>query len=172
MSYNNKVIIEKAKNGKYTYKINIDGDWKYIYSKYSPKSNLIIQDIDDEKDIILIGLGLGYELQDILEKTSQDIYVIDKDDFLYNSIKEIDYMYKVIESKRVKFLFGDEYKKLICGKSFEYKILYNPNITQINSEYFSGVISKIRKTEKRNYISFRPSYYNSGFCRCFNRVRL
>lgn len=59
--------VEQAKNGEYTLQINNI----YLYSKYNPKKsarNLIQKEYSgNSKGVILVGLGLGYHLEAMLE---------------------------------------------------------------------------------------------------------
>lgn len=68
---------ERAKNGFYTLKCN----GQYIYSRYNPKDDaykFISQNIDVEaSEYILLGLGLGYHLEALIELTrGKKIYVL------------------------------------------------------------------------------------------------
>ena len=61
-----EITLERAKDNNFTCKI-VKGNKKiYLYSKYYPKKNLINQKIYNT-DYIVLGLGLGYEISEILE---------------------------------------------------------------------------------------------------------
>jgi len=68
--------IETAKNGEQTLKIND----KYIYSKYAPikdAQNFILKEFDnDASGYILVGLGLGYHLEKLLDLTNKEVVLL------------------------------------------------------------------------------------------------
>lgn len=140
------IILEKAKDNNWTCKININGKLKYIYSKYNPIKKL--EGISKSSNYIVLGLGLGYELEQISENTNGIIYVIDKDSTFYDLITELQYLDEVIGNPRIKFLFGDEYKSINLKEINDYKIYNNENLTQIYVSYFSKVI-KFLSSKKR-----------------------
>lgn len=137
-----KIIIEKAKDGNYTCKIlNDNGGYTYIYSKYKPLENIKIDNIDARKNHILLGLGLGYELNLLLEKTDKDIYVFDKNTSFYEKILENNELSFILKNNRVKFYFGEDYLKISKELLMNSIIINNFNITKFNSDYFLKIIN-------------------------------
>lgn len=75
-----EIIFENARNGMLTCKYNFQGNWKYLYSKYEPQ-NVKIDFIEDQKApyVLIVGLGLGYEVLKIREQTSKKMIIIESD---------------------------------------------------------------------------------------------
>ncbi|WP_252255058.1 hypothetical protein [Clostridium sp. ZBS12] len=65
------------------------------------------------------------------------IYVIDKDEIFYEIMKELNLLGGIISNNRVKFFFGDEYKKVNLDN---YIIYNNENTTQIHTDFYYKVI--------------------------------
>lgn len=72
-SRNEDVQVEPSRNGVSTLKINAEGKTHYIHSKYDPQieaERLIagIGDLNTYDHVLLIGIGLGYHLEELLKK--------------------------------------------------------------------------------------------------------
>lgn len=85
-------VVEQAKNNELTLKVNN----VYIYSKYNPKNDVerFINTLSNEDFYIVLGLGLGYHIESLLEtKTNTKVYgvALDKEDLAifkkYASVK-------------------------------------------------------------------------------------
>ncbi len=116
----NTFQIEVAKNGENTLLVND----KYIYSKYNPSNDaetIIVSEIkSDSIGFVLIGLGLGYHLEALLELTNNKPILV-----LFLDSKEIDLFKKysrrkeILHNKNVELI---SYEKL--DKSFlDYQII-------------------------------------------------
>ena len=137
------LVLEKARNGSYTCRYNISGNWKYLYSKYEP--NKVIENFSIKEHvefIIVLGLGLGYELFQIRKLTSKPIIVIEFDQSFYDKIK--DYYPKDIDDlfKNVEFYFGEDYKKLKLDITKGQVISHN-NLIQCNIQYYNKVFKHL-----------------------------
>lgn len=143
----NNIVLEKAKDENWTCKVNINGKWQYMYSKYNPIKK--IDSISNSYSYIVLGIGLGYELEQIAENTNGVIYVIDKDKTFYDLVSKLKPLNQIINNPKIKFLFGDEYKTVNLKEMNNYKIYNNKNLTQINILYFSQVI-KFLSSKKGN----------------------
>lgn len=137
------LVLEKARNGSYTCRYNISGNWKYLYSKYEP--NKVIENFSIKEHvefIIVLGLGLGYELVQIRKLTSKPIIVIEFDQSFYDKIK--DYYPKDIDDlfKNVEFYFGEDYKKLKLDITKGQVISHN-NLIQCNIQYYNKVFKHL-----------------------------
>ena len=65
------IKLERANDENITCKLEVEnGKWKYIYSKYKPK-NIILPEIKEDKEYIVLGFGLGYEVSFILQNTNK-----------------------------------------------------------------------------------------------------
>lgn len=134
-----QIIIEIAKNNQYTCKYLEKDKYKYLYSKYAPEKINFDISINEEADyIILLGLGLGYELNLIREKTNKKIYVIEN----YNVFMEHYLNGTSLDS--VVVLFEDQYKNHIFTKNPQ--IIVNENLIDINKAFFKEVITYFKKT--------------------------
>lgn len=83
-----KFEVELAKDGNQTLKIND----KYIYSKYAPikeAENFIAKEFDENATgYILVGLGLGYHLQQLAAMTRKEIILLPIDEQEYAFYKQ------------------------------------------------------------------------------------
>ncbi|MEO4054180.1 glycosyltransferase [Solibacillus sp. CAU 1738] len=131
----NKIIIELAKNQQYTCKYLENDKYKYLYSKYIPeKINFEVNINEDTEIILLLGLGLGYELNLIRQKTNKIIYVLE------NNIEFIKHNKNLPEN--VILVYGDEYKQLVFNKKIQ--IVINDNLMNISKNYFKEVLDYIK----------------------------
>lgn len=89
-------IVEKAKNEQYTLKLNDI----YLYSKYNPKKDVerfMHNEVDfSKKKFIVVGLGLGYHLE-----------------FLLNNIENVEVQYIVLDSAEKNLMETYGKKKII-----------------------------------------------------------
>ncbi|WP_226670811.1 glycosyltransferase [Metabacillus litoralis] len=134
------LLLEKSKKGKYTCKYQIKGKWKYLYSKYEPDrlTNQIIIKQDIEV-IVVLGLGLGYELREIYNQTNKPIYVIEQDRDFYETIQKI-FPGSIEEMSNVSLFFNEEYKELEFDIN-QVQFIINSNLIQCNLEFYNNVIS-------------------------------
>jgi spore maturation protein CgeB len=145
---NEGLVLEKAKNGNYTCRYNINGKLKYLYSKYEP--NKIVEQLqikENSEFIVVLGLGLGYELNYIRTLTSKPIIVIEFDYSFYQKIKE---QYTNNTSKLlkdVKLFFGEDYKQIKLNIS-KGQVISNQNLIQCNVQYYNKVIKYLYSFEK------------------------
>ncbi|UZP04143.1 glycosyltransferase [Clostridium botulinum] len=139
----NTIIVERARDGNLTCKVEVDRKSKYLYSKYEPMKNICIPNINDSKScVVIFGLGLGYELQEI-EKMSgtKKIYVIENNRIFYNNIIENEEIKHIVLDSKAIFLFGDEYKKLKDIDIADAQIIINNNMLSISEEYIYKVVN-------------------------------
>ncbi|MDD7794621.1 glycosyltransferase family protein [Clostridium sp. 'White wine YQ'] len=140
------IIIEKAKDGNWTCKVKIDDKWKYIYSKYNPIKK--IENIASDENYIVLGIGLGYELKQIIQNTKGNIYVIDKNENFYNIIQEHNDL-NIEYEDRVVFLFGEAYKDIYFKMDDKNLIYDNKNITEVDSKFYYDVLKYLSTREKK-----------------------
>ncbi|QGH34055.1 DUF115 domain-containing protein [Gracilibacillus salitolerans] len=67
-----KIVIEPSKVGIPTLKLNVEGKWKYIHSKYDPNKEARrtfeqFELSNDTEHVIIFGVGLGYHIQLFIE---------------------------------------------------------------------------------------------------------
>ncbi|MFC4409559.1 glycosyltransferase [Chungangia koreensis] len=131
----NKMIIEKAKNGRHTCKYEIkNGVFKYLYSKYTPENIQVQYNINADADcLVVLGLGLGYEIEIIKSLTNKPIFVIEYDPAFY------DYIQNDRVLNNVKVFIEEEYKNF----SFENKkvqYIINYNLIECNTNFYKNVM--------------------------------
>ncbi|MBM7606234.1 spore maturation protein CgeB [Metabacillus crassostreae] len=146
------LILEISKKGNYTCKYQIEGVWKYLYSRYEPEkftNQFIIK--QNAEFIVVLGLGLGYELREIYNQTNKPIYLIEQDRSFYETIQEI-FPGSIEEMSNVSLFFNEEYKKMEIDIN-DVQIIINNNLIQCNIEFYKNVISYIHsgsgKTESK-----------------------
>ncbi|MFT4551758.1 MAG: spore maturation protein CgeB [Chlamydiales bacterium] len=142
-----EIVIEKARNGEYTCKVRHGNTWSYIYSQNRPRRSAKISQIDSSKTCVILGLGLGYELQEILNKTSHPVYVIEKhrifEDFLS---KQPEYT-TFLRNPRVHFLFENEVFNAILPTRSSSLVKGKSIIT--DQVFYSNVIKHLLASEKK-----------------------
>lgn len=143
---NKNIIIERAKDGNWTCKVQINDIWKYIYSKYTPIRK--IKKIDNNSNYIILGIGLGYEVNEILNNTNGQIYIIDENKNFYQISNKLKIISNIIHNDRVKFIFGNNYKNIKLNDIHNWKVYSNENITQLNSKFFYKVIKYLKSKEQ------------------------
>lgn len=134
-----KLVIEESKNGKKTCKYNINGKWKYLYSKYDPKHNL--EDIVIDKDascIIMLGLGLGYELEYLKSITNKTIYIIESDLEFYDELKSNELLFTNTK------VLGEENYQDILNNSSNPQVIKNMNLMQCDIPFYLNLINILK----------------------------
>lgn len=100
--YDIKVIT--AKNNE----VNLVVNEQYYYSKYDPKKDIkkfIFSKIDkDCRRYILVGVGLGYHIESLLEQDNKEIIVLETEKELFNYVKVNGYIKEYLVNPRVKFV--------------------------------------------------------------------
>lgn len=154
------VVFEIARDGNYTCKLQDSKHTRYLYSKYRPIRS--IEDIGwsytQSQEYILLGIGLGYELESLIDKGAKHIIIIDKDNTFINFIK--DNMLELWEEIKdhITLYIGEEYYSL-CKKNIKGKdIVINNHLMQVDPLYYSNVIkylndiSESSKTVERDTV--------------------
>src|SRR5471030_489861 len=137
------IKLELAKDDNITCKLEVEnGKWKYVYSKYRPK-DIILPEIKVDKEYVVLGFGLGYEINCILKNTNKKIYIIEKNKEFYNIVDENEELREVLHNSNIVFLFGEEYKKINFHNQCE--IINNKNITRFNSDYYVEVLQQLKR---------------------------
>lgn len=129
----NKIVIEKAKNGNYTCKYTVGNGYKYIYSKYKPEKIMFNVQVKENVDyIVLVGLGLAYELALLRKKTDKLIYVIEFSEQFYNFYNN----YCMFEN--VKILYKDEFKQIKFNDNIQ--VILNEKIIESDLDKYREVL--------------------------------
>ncbi|SFM23639.1 Uncharacterized conserved protein [Gracilibacillus orientalis] len=136
----NKIVTETSKTGIPTLKLNVDGKFKYIHSKYDPEKEarrtINHSDIPNEtKHVILFGVGLGYHIDLITEIYPSLTFTIFEPniDILVNfldtySLDKVDQLNSVIHGKTQ---INNELTRLIDRYNNSIKIVALPSYAQI-----------------------------------------
>ncbi len=153
VSSGSKYIFEvvKAKNGEATLKV-ITSSEKYIFrhSRYNPSREagkwVNTFDLSDKKNIILMGLGLGYELEVLASriKEHQRIYVIEKSREIFSFFKKTSPQNEIFNDNRIVFIVNTHAKDLVSifrnlSPSSSLCILRHPSTETMFSDYYSNV---------------------------------
>ncbi|MDF2065819.1 glycosyltransferase [Bacillus sp. Cr_A10] len=139
-----KLIIEQARNGSLTCKYFINNTWKYLYSKYSPEKILQTFDINENADcIVMLGLGLGYELSYLKKNANKDIFVIENDEAFFHALSGSSLL------DNVHVLVGESYKE-IDFKSLKIQVIQNLNLMECDITFYSSVLQEINRKSFAN----------------------
>lgn len=144
-----QVKLELAKNGSYTCSVGTEEKNVLLYSKYSPESGIKIPVFERDNDIIVLGLGLGYEVASILKTTTGNIIVIDVDKTFYEIIENNKINHEILSNNRVSFIFGNEFinYNFANGHSDIYKINV---LVKIHNAYFEKVLEVLNRKSNHN----------------------
>ena len=85
--------------------------WITFYSTRDIERELILfsknLNVPEDKIIILMGLGLGYHLKEIFQKTDQPLIIVEMDEEVVKSALTIDGMQEILRSPNVFLVTGD-----------------------------------------------------------------
>lgn len=141
---NDSVTIFKCKNGKKSIAKYINGKRISVHSNYDPiEQAKVIKNkaFDQESDIILIfGMGLGYELKEMLKENREKRYFIIEPD--------VEIFKAMIKNFDLKSIFNEKYNL---------NFIFEDNADKINAEFLS-IIGE-RKTTSIKFITL-PFYEN------------
>jgi len=149
----------KAKNGELTLKIVISSK-KHIlrHSSYNPSREaekwVNTFQIPLEGDIILMGLGLGYELTALLSRVHeyQRVYVIEKSRDIFSLFRKINKNNDILTSNRITFIINTPPEKLITAfqniPSSSFHMLRHPSTETIFSDYYSEIERMLQTSKK------------------------
>lgn len=97
------IRFEHSKNGE----VNLIVNNEYYYSRYNPKKDVdkfISNKIDkDCHRYIILGVGLGYHIDKLLEQDNKEIIVIETELEIFEYVKKYGYLEKYSSNSRVKF---------------------------------------------------------------------
>jgi hypothetical protein len=140
---NEHIIIEKAKNGLFTCRMQKENKWSYLYSKYKPQSTIDITTLQKDRSTLLLSLGLGYELNEIVKNTVHPILVIEKHPLFYNFFSQHSPFKELINDPRITFFIGDDFKTKLLP-IMQYQIIHSPSLS-FDSDFYQEVMSTVSK---------------------------
>ncbi|QPA30687.1 CgeB family protein [Thermaerobacillus caldiproteolyticus] len=145
-----EIFLERAKDGLLTCKIQKENNRSYyLYSKYKPLRLLeTLPEIKKDKNYVILGIGLGYEIVYVSENTNGKVVVIDYNHQFYNLIKENNELKPNIDNRNIEFLFGDEYINCLSIQNDDFEIIYNPQILELHPAFFAKVLMYLHPKKK------------------------
>lgn len=127
----------------------------HLHSPYNPieeAKNWVHQyssEIGDGKPIVLLGLGLGYNLIELLKQAESEVFIIEPSKEIFRTVMEQIDLQGLLG--RVRFLINQDINNLfeeLPFKYLKYKDKYDLNILKhnpslkINQEYFEGFLRR------------------------------
>lgn len=139
------IIFEKAKNGNTTCKIEENNKVKYIYSKYSPE-RININEKFQCNNLIFLGLGLGYELKEIMNTFSGDVFILECEEKFVEETQKNKFTENLLNRSNVHLYIGKEYRNI---PNLDSKVIFNnEKITDLYREFYYEAYSFLQnKTE-------------------------
>ena len=149
--------------------IDKEGNKKLIDSNYDPISEasryLNRLNIGESINFIVLGLGLGYQVSEIIRNSSNQIkvYIFEKDPELFALAIQKSDLSEIFEHPGVK-LFVDidplEIEKLMGSERInftlnEYSLIKHKALVDRNIEYYSSLVKEIEKFFKESSINFK-----------------
>ncbi|EIJ80537.1 hypothetical protein PB1_09257 [Bacillus methanolicus PB1] len=145
-----EIFLEKAKDGLLTCKVHKENNRSYyLYSKYKPLRSLeTLPEIKKDKNYLILGIGLGYEIAHVSEKTNGKVVVIDYNRQFFNLIKENNELKPNISNENIEFLFGDEFVSCSNIQNSDFEIIYNSQILELHPAFFGKVLITLKASKK------------------------
>ncbi|MCY6370414.1 motility associated factor glycosyltransferase family protein [Clostridium ganghwense] len=147
--------IVESKNGMPNLMLN-SGEW--IHSTYNPEKEAVrwIEgfDVEDQDTILVIGLGLGYYLDNLIEKYSnKKLIIIEPNLEIFIKLLEVNDIGDYLKSENIVFIVGKEayiVRRLISEYFSQNKIkrVYTAEMSiyrKINEEYIEELYEEIHK---------------------------
>ncbi|MBP3889435.1 MAG: glycosyltransferase [Cellulosilyticum sp.] len=136
------VSFERARNNEWTCKVHSDNNKEqYVYSKYRPKESIKIEnEIKEDKNYIILGLGLGYEVEYIANRTKGIVYVIEPNETYLEFIMSQEELRCGIEKENIKILIGNKYEEVEMTQLIKCELISNTNLMKYEISYFSKFI--------------------------------
>ena len=139
-----KVILEHARDGNLTCKVELNKGFKYVYSKYRPLDIKIDDAINQTaKYILLLGFGLGYEYEYYRNFTDKCVLVVEG----HETFK------KHAQEKGINLLLLEDAKDLVNKHNVH--IIYNKNVIECFPQYYEQFLpAKLEAFSKEKIIVF------------------
>ncbi|MFZ3171717.1 MAG: glycosyltransferase [Carboxydocellales bacterium] len=147
--------MQKATDGGYTCQIvNSLGQPIYLYSRYKPletaQKNIGKIKFNEYKNYLVLGLGLGYELNELYKRVKdnfEQIIVIEKEPELFNMYLYSGDQREVLADSRVTFVIGG--MEILALPKESLFVVENPNLVAVDPGYYKNVIRSIDFAIKR-----------------------
>lgn len=128
-----EIKLEKSNDDFDILRVNKEGKWIYLGSKYCHKREVdkFIEGINKEvKKVIIIGLSCGEHIREIIKNKNINVVVIEPNDKIFKFIKDNNMINDIIDSKQVTILssnkeINDYFKKNVNGINIEEYQVYN-----------------------------------------------
>lgn len=167
----NRVILETAKNGEITAKVETDGRYLYLHSRYNPTEEaetIYKNKIFEKNNIFISGFGLGYHILEIVKnlREKQKIVVMVTDPEVFKYAVEFIKLENITKNKNVEILFSAEKNSLILQlqKKLEESdesdwdfVVHQPSIKTVpeNFRILTDIIDRI-EINKKSLELFKP----------------
>lgn len=135
-----ELVLEVAKNGLDTCKALTHTGWRYIYSKYAPEKVNVHDLHQDVEMLIILGAGLGYELNYYQQNSVVPIFVVESEAIFKSYIEE---------RYDVNFISIETLMKLDFTKSFQ--LIEHTHLTELNPQFYKAFkdVMAIRTKKKQ-----------------------
>ncbi|WP_195509800.1 motility associated factor glycosyltransferase family protein [Clostridium tyrobutyricum] len=112
----NEVELEKSRDGKCIFKVNYDGKFKYIGSRYSVKRDIDnflfkVGNIEIDSLIIVFGLGTGEHILSLIDKLKEfnKLLIVEPDKRILKSFLKLTYAETILKDKKISIIVFEEY---------------------------------------------------------------
>ena len=163
----------ETRDGDWTLRIKRpDGTAATLHSKYAPRKEALklIGEVDPKglQGFLVMGFGLGYHLEELLERGSgeAEVVVLEKDPAVLRAAAELRDLRPVFSDRRVSWLVGlerkDVYQALRVRQeklmSTALKILAHAPSTTLDSEYYQNARQAIRDFVMSGEVTMRTHF--------------
>ncbi len=161
INYENNIEIVKAEDGEDTLILNEKGKSVYLHSSYSPKevSKVLVDGFLEKrtainKVIIVYGIGLGYEVEYLLERLEEEkfegiIYLVENNECIFKKYLQKFDITKRKENTKVRYIVGKDsyetakYKEIRIHNFERLAILKTPSYVQVYKEEYAKFLKSI-----------------------------
>lgn len=141
--------------------VSKEGNLVFIHSQYDPiketKNHLSKINLNSKKLVLIIGIGLGYHLREIIEKTSssQKIIGIEPNLSILKLVLKQESSWDMFLNDRIEVIFGKNYSEIMLSlisylqeieeiKSDEVEIFSHQGTKRVDPEYFTDLEESIK----------------------------
>ncbi len=146
-----------------------NGNKKYLLSKYDPmrEANRFIESLDasDDANFIVVGLGLGYHIIELIKSTSEHsrIVVIEKDKNLARLSFETNDLEQLLTHPGLTLIFSDQQEDVIAALEDEkvnfslngYQLVQQNALSEVNQKWTSELLAGIKEIIQASTIEIK-----------------
>lgn len=142
---NSQIQIVKAYNGEPTIKMDFDGKYRYLHSRFDPSHEAkklldSYNDIDDECNLVIYGTGLGYHIKEAIKRFPEaKFYIVEPNiHLLYVFLENVE-----LKDCNIKALEGISSDLRELGKTIpEFSLKYPKKLSQIWLKRHTEIMSE------------------------------